>query len=145
MRAISAGAIPSQTRNRSCASGQRVSNSWCQRSIMASSSPAARNTSTQASFPNLRSVMRHLRPVTLHREAIDRSSANRQSPSSVALGRFVAVVVGRGRFVAAWADAERAHLLVEVAALEAELARGVGDVMLIRFERGEHDLALGGG
>ena len=39
-------------------------------------------------------------------------------------------------------DAERSHLLVEMAALELELAGGVRDVVVVGFERRDDDVAL---
>ena len=42
-------------------------------------------------------------------------------------------------------DAERAHLLVEVRALELELARGVRHVVIVGVERRDDDVALGRG
>src|SRR5256885_10074373 len=45
-------------------------------------------------------------------------------------------------FLGAMVDAERAHLLVEVAALELELARGVRHVVIVGLERSDDDVAL---
>ena len=41
-------------------------------------------------------------------------------------------------------DAEGAHLLVEMAALEAEVARRVGGVAFVMFEGAQHEVALDG-